>query len=398
MHSKLSVLIASRSKQSLADVATLLEEEARFELRSRHIENGHADPLYGLDFVPDIVVLALTDRGHADLTELANEVPAQRPPMIVLAEHGDAQTMRLAMQAGARDFLPGALRAEDLMASIDRAAAQRPKAAEDSPSNLIAVVNAKGGGGATFIASNVAHILCQVSRHSTALLSLDMQFESLAQYFDLTLKHDLMELLENVGDVDAVSLDAYMTQHASGLRFAAAKAERSFDSKRPKTAELELLLDKMATQYERIVVDMPRRVDGYTKPVLDRATRVVLVVQQTLSHLHDASRMLQIFGHHGVHNDQVLVVVNRFEKNSPISLDDVKRATNGIDVISIPSDFKTVAESINVGVPMYEHAKGSAVTKGLEALAAKLGGRQIKKTSNGMFSRAISNLLRKEAP
>jgi hypothetical protein len=40
----------------------------------------------------------------------------------------------------------------------------------------------------------------------------------------------------------------------------------------------------------------------------------------------------------------------------------------------VPSDFKTVAESINLGVPIHQHAKGSSVTKALKALEQKIAG------------------------
>jgi pilus assembly protein CpaE len=210
----------------------------------------------------------------------------------------------------------------------------------------------------------------------------------------MTLKHGLTEVLESASELDTVSLDAYLTQHESGLRLLAAKSENSFENRVDQSAELGLLLDKMSRQYERVVIDMPRRVDSFTRPVLDRVTRVVLVVQQTLSHLRDATRMLQIFNHHGLRNEQVLVVINRFEKDAAISLEDVQRALQGIQVATIPSDFKTVAESINVGVPMYEHARASGVTKALVSLGVTLGGRSMK--SGSLLGKAFSSLLRKE--
>jgi pilus assembly protein CpaE len=393
MESKPIILLASRSKPALADLLAKLSSETRYELRSRHIVNGHADPLWGLSFVPDVVVMSLTERGHDDLAELTKQPPAHRPPMIVLAEHGDAQTMRIAMQAGARDFLPGALNAAELLASIDRAAAQTVKAVGGSSSTLIAVVNAKGGSGATFIASNLAYTLNTVSKHSTALMSLDMQFESLMQHFDLRLKHDLMEVLENADSLDAVALDAYMTQHASGLRLLAARPANTFEGGLDRSAALGTLLDKLAEHYEQIVVDMPRRVDPYVATVLKRADRVVLVVQQTVGHLRDAVRMLQILAHHGLKDEQVLTVINRYEKDSPISMEDIQRSMGDIEVINIPSDFKTVAESINLGVPIYEHARGSVVTKSLTNLGTKLGGRAVA-TRGSRLGRAFSSLLR----
>lgn len=396
MNSKLKILLASRSKPALASLKEKLAAETRYELHTRHIDNGHADPLYGLSLAPDVVVMTLTERGHSDLTELTREQHALRPPMIVTAEHGDAQTMRLAMQAGARDFLPGELNAEDLIASIDRAASQTVKADDGEAHSLIAVVNAKGGSGATFVASNLGYMMKAVSQRSTVLMSLDLQFDSLAPYFDLTLKHGLMEVLEVAHELDAVALDAYMTQHGSGLRLLAPRPEHALAASTDRSPELATLLDKMLAQYECVLVDMPRRVDRYTRAVLERATRIVLVVQQTLSHLRDAKRMMQIFSDYGVSREQVLVVVNRFEKSSLIGMDDVQRALHGVQVLSIPSDFKTVAESINLGVPMYEHARSSVITKALTGLAANLGGVDEEKAGGGLFGKTISNLLRKD--
>ena len=396
MNSKLKILLASRAKPALAALKEHLAGESRYELHLRHIENGHADPLYGLSLIPDIVVMTLTEAGHHDLAELSKEQHSSRPPLIVTAEHGDAQTMRLAMQAGARDFLPGALRAEDLVASIDRAATQIAKSIDGRGSSLIAVVNAKGGSGATFVASNLAYIVNGVSKRSTALMSLDMQFESLTPYFDVTLKHGLMEVLEAANDLDAVALDAYMTQHGSGLRLLAARPESSFESLNDRSTDLCTLLDKMTAQYDCVLVDMPRRMDRYTRAVLERATRVVLVVQQTVSHLRDAKRMMQIFNGYGITSEQVLGVVNRFEKSSLIGMEDVQRALPGVETVSIPSDFKTVAESSNLGVPMYEHSRGSSVTKALVTLATTLGGRTEKPSGGGLFGKTLSTFLRKD--
>ena len=395
MDAKPIVLLASRSKPALAELLEKLGNETRYDLRSRHVENGHADPLYGLSFVPDVIVMALNERGHIDLAEITQQAAAQRPPTIVLAEQGDAQTMRLAMQAGARDFLPGALSLDELLASIDRAVAHTVKRPDGASSKTIAVVNAKGGSGATFIATNLAYVLKTISKHSTALMSLDMQFESLMQHFDLKLKHGLMEVLENAHSLDAVSLDAYMTQHESQLRLLAARPEDSPHRNTDRSRQLGTLLDKMSEQYERVIVDMPRRVDPYTECVLERADRLVLVVQQTVSHLRDATRMLQICAHYGLKNEQILAVVNRFEKNSPIGMEDVRRAMGEVQVVSIPSDFKIVSESINLGVPLHAHARGSSVAKAIGALADNFAERTVE-VSSSLLGKAFSTLLRKQ--
>src|SRR5690606_38071567 len=128
---------------------------------------------------------------------------------------------------------------------------------------LTAFLNAKGGSGATFIACNIAHMLTSVSGRSTGLLSLDLQFNSLAHYFDAKLRHSLPQVLETVDDLDAVALDAYMTQHQSGLRILGAIVDRGFMRAADNGVQLATLLRKMSAHYDHVVVDMPRRVDAY---------------------------------------------------------------------------------------------------------------------------------------
>jgi pilus assembly protein CpaE len=395
MASKLHILVAGRTKPAIERFASMLEQQGGFRVDTRHIVNGHSDPLYGLSYTPDLVLLILAEKGHDDLVSLGNETASTRPPMIVVAEQGEAQTMRLAMHAGARDFLHGTVSPEDLTASIERAAAQVSRSRPDT-GRLTAFVNAKGGSGATFIASNVAHIQAAVSARSSALLSLDMQFNSLTHYFDMKLRHGLLQVLDSADDLDAVALDAYMTQHESGLRVLGAMPDKHFARYPEKPKELSTVLQKLKAHYDDIVVDMPRRIDGYTLPVLEKADRVVLIVQQTLSHLQDATRMLQIFRDLEVDDSNVLVVLNRFEKSSAIGVGEVQKALQGVDVVTVPSQFKVVAESINLGVPMHEHAKGSPVTKALLALEKRLAGTE-RSSEGGLLSRTFVGLLKKDS-
>ena len=388
------VLLASRSAKPIRQLAKQIEEIADLKVSTRHIVNGHADPLYGLDYQPDVVVLLLTDSGHVDLEAMIQEQSGNRPPLVVLAAEGDSGTMRLAMQAGARDFLHGRITTEDVVESIEQIAQQLSKDSDGHDHRLTVFVNAKGGSGATFIASNVAHVLKTASNKSTALLSLDMQFASLAQYFDADLRHGLVEVLDAVDSLDAVSLDAYMTQHHSGLRMLAAQPEDVIQCHAEQADRLGMLLDKMAEYYQHVVVDMPRRVDPYHLPVLERASRIVLVVQQTLGHIRDAARMIQIFEKYGVGKSQMMVVANRYNKDAPITIDDMSRALHELDIEVIPSDFKTVAESIDLGIPMHEHARGSSVTKALLQLETKLGGHSAE-ASKGFLQKAFTSILRK---
>jgi pilus assembly protein CpaE len=94
-------------------------------------------------------------------------------------------------------------------------------------------------------------------------------------------------------------------------------------------------------------------------------------------------------------HEQVLAVVNRFEKNSPNGMEDVRRAMGEVPVVSIPSDFKMVSESINLGVPLHAHARSSAVAKAIGALADTFAERTAE-PSGSLLGKAFSSLLRKQ--
>jgi pilus assembly protein CpaE len=223
-----------------------------------------------------------------------------------------------------------------------------------------------------------------------------MQFESLAQHFDIEIKHGLMDVLNSADSLDAVALDAYMTQHQNGLRLLAAQPEKVLECHLDKAEQLGMLVDRLVENYEHVVVDMPRRIDPYMVPVVEKVTNMVVVVQQTVSHLRDASRMMEIFDAYGVRKDQILVVLNRYDKNAPITVDDVKRAVQDVELRIIPSDFRTVSESIDLGLSMYEHSRGSAVTKALLGLEKDLRGAD-EEQSAGFLDKAFSKVLRKDA-
>jgi pilus assembly protein CpaE len=59
----------------------------------------------------------------------------------------------------------------------------------------------------------------------------------------------------------------------------------------------------------------------------------------------------------------------------------------------IPNQYRDVSASINVGVPMLDHQRGSPVTKALMQIEARLGGNMARAAPRGAISRAFANLI-----
>jgi pilus assembly protein CpaE len=172
-----------------------------------------------------------------------------------------------------------------------------------------------------------------------------------------------------------VALDAIMASHKSGLKLIAARPEDfrfSLDSLAPAASPL---VDLLQGHYQHVIIDMPRRINEFNAQVISRASHIVMVVQQSLPHVQDATRLQQLFRDQlGIPCDQLLIVVNRYSKGAEIELADIANALPGSEVVTVPNHYKVVSESINLGIPMHDHARQSVVTRALIELQSKLFG------------------------
>ena len=373
MSTKLNVLVAGRSKAATINLAKTIAKRSNLEVRLRHIVNGNADPLADSAEVPSLLVLHMEAGSGAELDALLERPASARPPLIVVSEAGDPAVMRLAMKAGARDFLNSSAE-DEVLNSIDTVSAEIDTETA-ATGRLIAVVNAKGGSGATFIACNLAHLAVSATEESTALIGLDMQFPTLPAYFDLKMRHGLVQALESVEEMDSVALDAMLTPHKSGLKLLAARPDEfrfSFDGY---ADTINRLFDLLQANYRNVVADVPRRIDELNAQVLSRAAEIVVVVQQSLPHIQDATRLQQLLRDQlGIPMDRVTIAVNRYDKKSEITLDDIEKAFPESRVEPVPNQFKEVSESINLGMPIYESARQSQVARALIKLQSALFG------------------------
>src|SRR5690606_31397740 len=117
-------------------------------------------------------------------------------------------------------------------------------------------------------------------------------------------------------------------------------------------------------------------IEPFAAVVLERADQIVLVIQQSVPSLHDGTRMYDFLTRTlAVPSDRISIAVNRYHKAASIELGDIENAFPGRPLTCLPNDYRAVAESINMGIPVYQYARRSPVTKALLKLEKELGGR-----------------------
>ena len=389
----LNILIVSRRKEMLDHLERMLRS-ASFAPRRQLNTNGHVDPLHGVDTLPDLVVLHLSQLWREELETIAARPSERRPALIVVGAASDVNVMRLAMQAGARDLLPHPFVEEDLLQAVQRTLEERPRPARSSaPGKISVFMNAKGGCGATMLACNVAHVLAARSKQRTALLDLDLQFGAAPLYLDLYPKRGIAQALENLAGLDELALEGYFTKHASGLNVLSHAADEPLAPGMISSAAVNQLLNVTLRNHEHVVVDMPRSVDAVTTAVMQRADNIVLILQQSVTAVRDATRLVQwLRTDVGASKDQLCVVVNRHEKDAIVTVDDIQKTLACNAPTLVPNDFRSVSECINSGTALLDYAGSSAITRAVMNLETRLGGTSAQ-SRPGVIARTFSNLL-----
>ena len=396
---RLNVLLVSRRNELLNSLDALLRHYPGLHIERKLVVNGHVDPMHDVVGIPDALVLHLGDTWRAELEALAARPADRRPPLIVLGSAPDPAAMRLAMQAGARDLLPLPLAAADLVAALQRIETDRRASTAARETVTSVFLNAKGGCGGTFLACNTAHALAAGLDRRVALVDLDLQFGTIPLYFDLFPERGLLQAIQSVSELDATALEGYLVHHPSGLAVFGQSARDTLPLGERVSAESTVaLLKLLATFHDHVLIDLPRHLDALACSVIERAHHIVLVVQQSVPVLRDASRLMGCLRKDlAVSADRLLTVVNRYDKRSDISLDDLRNTLPGVEIVPIPNDYRNVEHSIATGQPLSARAASAPAAKAILGLSQRLAG-QSKPERRGLLARTLSRAVRAKTP
>lgn len=346
------------------------------ELHTHLSDHHHIDPLYGITAFPDVLILHLDEQAEAVLKALANKPTNTRPVTLAISSCGDnTQLMRLAMQAGVRDFYPYPVPEREIADTLRHIAREQSAKSANNDTQLTVMLNAKNGSGASTLACNVAHILATQANTKVSLLDLDMQFGTQILNFDLHPQQGFFEALPLIETLDVVALNTFLTAHKSGVHLLAALPDQIALPGEVPIKQFKQLLELLRNGYDHILIDLPRMIDPLMNSAIDSADKIVICVQQNVANLRDAQRLLRVLKQDmDVSDDRILIAVNRYQNNLQIQLGDIEQTLQIPNLICIPNDFIRVSHSLNLGVPLLESAPGTHVSQALMKLTNTIAG------------------------
>lgn len=326
--------------------------------------------------LPDLIVLECSCQGNEGFAAL--ESLGQRHPnmsLIVLCEHLSSEFLVRAMRIGVRDVLTTPVLPEALRAAVVRV--EQKLVRTEKPlhkGKVLAFIACKGGSGATFLASNLGYVLAAESGKKVALFDLNLQFGDAALFVsDRNVVTTLSDVANNISRLDASLLASSMVHVLPNYGVLAAP-ESPAQAADVRPEHIKALLALAVAEYDYVILDVGRNLDGVSLNALDFADLIFPVLQETLPFIRDAKRIISTLQSLGYGQDKLRPIVNRYEKGGDIQLEDVSR-TLGMKVFEVfPNSYETVSTSVNQGVPVLKMAKRDPVSKTLLKLGHDLEG------------------------
>lgn len=363
----MKICIISPNRQHLQSISGFLESQGHTTVQA---EGGKSrvSELAGQE-QPDVI---LVDGMCCDLNELQHvEHATRRYPSMAVVLLCATQTPDFligAMRAGVREVLPSPPAQPALAAALERIASRSEAAPKQG--QVLAFIPAKGGSGATFLATNLGWELA--SSRSVLLVDLNLQFgDALTYVRDGKPATTIADVARDIDRLDASLLASSATRIDRQYSLLAAPEDIA-EGVDIAPSHIKAVLDIARSQFDFVLIDVPRSMDPVALCALDAATCIYVAMQASLPDVRHANRLLKAFQSLGYPPDRTEIILNRYDRFSEIGSEELSRKLNNIKVHTVPNSFKDVHTSINHGEPLPKASRSNPVARQISQLAQSL--------------------------
>lgn len=329
--------------------------------------------------IVDIEGLAMEDV-VAGLTEIARLGSA----VIALGAVNDVNYFRQIMRSGARDYLVKPVDADQLGEVLVRL--ENPNDAANPAGRVVGFLGARGGVGVTTLALNAAWIMADKLSRRTALVDMDIYAGNIALALDIEPTRGLREALDDPERIDEVFLQNAMHKFGKSLHVLA--TEEAFDDTVRMTDDKVLMLaDTMRSNFDMVVMDIPRHFVMREPSLFSRFDDLVIVTELTLQSLRDANRLAKLLQSRN-RQMKLHIVANRAPAKPDVTTKEFETGIDGKLKCVFALDMKAFAGAALKGRPLIEHSPKHRMVADLHRLCIELAGVP-EEQKHGLFRRRL---------
>ena len=318
-----------------------------------------------LEIKAELVVVVLSNDEGAGQSVIPRLREMFTGRVIAVGEIADPKLILRSLQLGADLFVDVMDLEAEFPAALHRLVL-RPELKE-SVGNLVGVLSACGGCGASTVAVNLAAVQARQHKRSI-LIDLNLGRGDLAALLDLKPQFSLANACLNEGRMDQAMLGKMLVRHSSGVHLLSSPPNYA-DARAVTASGVKQSLSLARGMAPEVVVDLEDCFHGEQVEVLREATGVLVVCRLDFTSLRNTRRILEHFTRLEIPRSRVKVVVNQHGRHGELPVNEAEDALNEKIVSFIPHHPKAVHGANNAGVPLAVSDPNGKVVKSIMELA-----------------------------
>ncbi|AOY58740.1 AAA family ATPase [Desulfococcus multivorans] len=339
---------------------------------------GGMEILYPGDVVrPDLLIFELGD----DVDEEFKAIRTLREAgavgdFFLTSGNTDPDILMKAIKAGVTEFFSQPLVEEEVLESLrkfKRKFSEKSRHEIQKAGKIFHVLGGKGGVGTTTVAVNLAVSLAEQEENpSVVLVDLNMLYGEVPLFLSFEPLHDWSTISKNISRLDATYMMDILSAPYHGIRVLPAPNHLNGYYK-PTADIIGHLLEFMRGMFDYVVVDGGQSLTDISLKGIEICDDVLLVSVLSLPCLANTNKIFKSFTDLGYFpRDRVKIIINRYMKNSDISIKDAEDSIDQKIFWTIPNDYHTTMAAINQGKPLKALEPKGIITKNFKMLADRL--------------------------
>jgi pilus assembly protein CpaE len=349
----------------------------------------------------DVLVLS-PEVKEPDALGLAEFVGRTAPgtAIVLVRDHTWNGLLPAAMRAGIRDVVDMTQGTDELREAVERAVAwasnlrsattalQGDGGARVRRGHIISVFSSKGGSGKTFLTTNLATAIAQVTGEDVAVVDLDVDMGDVFTYFG-------REPSASITDLMALG-EGGTSDEIRGVGVEVAPHTWSFGAPPDPAAEAPAgeavgkFLRAIRSEFDYVVVDASVDYSDSALVCFDLSDMICLVTGLDVVGVKHLSKALDTLLTIGLPRERFRVVLNRADSKVGLDASDVERVMK-IQVDAMIPSSRLVPTSLNKGRPVVLDEPGAEVSQSITSLAVRFSGAETPEANGEAFAMAAAD-------
>ncbi|HZU28616.1 MAG TPA: AAA family ATPase [Bryobacteraceae bacterium] len=289
-------------------------------------------------------------------------------PVVALLTADDPALILRVLRQGATDFLVQPFTADQVEACLLKVDKRAPVNTAKK-GRVWCVMPAKGGCGATTIASNLAWQWKRLGTERILLADLDPLAGTLSFLFKIKSNYSFIDVLHRAGDIDADLWKGMVTQHKGvDVLLSPEHIGAGYSS----LSDALPIVEYARMHYDAVILDSAGVYGRWNLSQARLADELLLVTSNELPALQAAQRALMYLDNNNVSRTKLRVLINRYDRSVGLNREVIPTALHADVFHVIPDDYEAVERALMEGKVI---APGSPFGKSLANLAERLTGR-----------------------